>query len=113
MGRLPNRSVSISIEQGSSCLIQGNNLSAGKEVSVLNGARRFINVVTRSYHRVISTDTISKTSILILSYHLRLTSSLCVNKRHPSHLTELQDIKIYSLVYARNEMENILKLILE
>jgi hypothetical protein len=70
-------------------------------------------VVTRSYHRVISTDTTSKTSILILSYHLRLRSSVCVNKRHPSHLTELHAIKMYNLVYARNEMENKLKLVLE
>jgi hypothetical protein len=26
-------------------------------------------------------------------------------KRHPSHLTELHAIKMYNLIYARNEMQ--------
>jgi hypothetical protein len=42
-------------------LIQGNSRSAGKEVSVLNEARRFINVFIRSYHWLISKHTISIT----------------------------------------------------
>jgi hypothetical protein len=59
-------------------LIQGNSRSDGKEVSVLNGARRFINVFARTCHWLISKHTISVTSILILSCHLRLRSSVCV-----------------------------------
>jgi hypothetical protein len=42
------------IHRAGQFLIQTNSRSAGKEVSVLNGARRFINVFTRTYHWVIS-----------------------------------------------------------
>jgi hypothetical protein len=59
-------------------LIQANIRSAGKEVSVLNGVGSFINVFTRTYHWVISKHTISIRSILVLSFHLRLRSSVCV-----------------------------------
>jgi hypothetical protein len=37
-------------------LIQANSRSAGKEISFLNGARRFINVFTRAYHWVFPTQ---------------------------------------------------------
>jgi hypothetical protein len=33
-------------------------------------------------------------------------------KRHPSYLKELHAIKMYNLVYTRNEMQKSLKLIL-
>jgi hypothetical protein len=39
-------------------LIQANRRSSGKEASVFNGARRFINVFTRNYHWLISTHTL-------------------------------------------------------
>jgi hypothetical protein len=58
-------------------LIQANGRSACKEVSVLNGARRFINVFTRAYHWLISAH-VSITSVLILFRHLRLRSYVCV-----------------------------------
>jgi hypothetical protein len=85
--------------------IQANSRSVGKEVSVLNGARMFINVFARTYHWLMSKHTISITSTLILSYHLRLRSSVLCYKRHSSHLTELHSIKMYNLVYARNKMQ--------
>jgi hypothetical protein len=85
--------------------IQANSRSAGKEVSVLNGARTFINVFTRTYNWLMPKYTISITSILILSCHLRLRLSVLCYKRHPSHLTELHSIKMYNLVYARNKLQ--------
>jgi hypothetical protein len=88
-------------------LDKNHSHSAGKEVSVLNRALRFIKMFTRVYHWVISTHTITITSILTLSYHLRHLFCECY-KRHPSHLTKFRAIKLYILVYARNEMQKVL-----
>jgi hypothetical protein len=92
-------------------LIQDNSRSSGKEASVLNGGRSFINVFTRTYHWVMSTHYFYNINFNII---LPFTSQMfreCY-KRHPSQLTELHAIKMYNFVYARNETQKILKLIL-
>jgi hypothetical protein len=92
-------------------LIQANSRSAGKEASVLNGARSFIIVFTKTYHWVMSTHYFYNKNFNIIVPFTSQIFRVCY-KRHPSHLTDLHAIKIYNFVYARNETQKILKLIL-
>jgi hypothetical protein len=85
-------------------LIQANSGSSGKEASVLNGARSFINVFTRTYHWVMSTYYFYNINFNIILPFTSQIFGLCY-KRRPSHLTELHAIKMYNIVYARNEMQ--------
>jgi hypothetical protein len=80
-------------------LIQANSCSSGKEVSVLNGARRFINWLISTH-----THYFYNTSFNIILPFTSQIFRVCY-KRHPSHLTEHHAIKMYNLVYARNEIK--------
>jgi hypothetical protein len=85
-------------------LIQANSRSAGKEVSVLNGARRFINVFTRVCHWLVYKHYFYNINLNIILPFTSQIIRVCY-KRHASHHTELHAIKMYNLVYARNEIQ--------